>query len=68
MKKGWTILLVSGVFAIGVLFLALAYSMVWRPDFIEKLVQYASAIGFGCFGFALLYSCFRFLPELWRKE
>ena len=67
MKRGWTILLVSGVFAIGVLFLALAYSMVWRLDFIEKLVQYASAIGFGCFGFALLYSCFRFLPELWRK-
>ena len=68
MKKGWTILLVTGVMLIGVLFLVLAYSMIWQSCLIEKLIQYAAAIGFGYFGAALLYSCFRFLPELWRKE
>ena len=67
MKKGWMILLVSGGLLTGVLFLMLAYSMIWQPDFIERLVQYGAAIGYGIFGSALLYSCFRILPELRRK-
>ena len=68
MKKGWTILLVTGVMLIGVLFLVLAYSMIWQPCLIEKLIQCAAAIGFGCFGAALLYSCFCFFIGLRKKE
>ena len=68
MKKGWMILLVAGGLLIGVLFLVLAYSMVWQPELMEKLIQCAAAIGYGIFGSALLYSCFRFLPELRKKE
>ena len=45
----------------------LAYSMVWQPELMEKLIQCAAAIGYGIFGSALLYSCFRILPELRRK-
>ena len=68
MKKGWSILLVTGVMLIGVLFLVLAYSMIWQPCLIEKLIQYAAAIGFGYFGAALLYSCFCFFIDLQIKE
>ena len=68
MKRGWTILLMAGGLLIGILFLVLAYSMVWQPELMEKLIQCAAAIGYGIFGSALLYSCFRFLPELRKKE
>ena len=67
MKKGWMILLVSGGLLTGVLYLMLAYSMIWQPELMEKLIQCAAAIGYGIFGSALLYSCFRILPELRRK-
>lgn len=68
MKKEGTILLVTGVMLIGVLFLVLAYSMIWQPCLIETLIQYAAAAGFACFGAVLLYSCFCFFIGLRRKE
>lgn len=68
MKKAWMMLLVTAIAAVGGLVLGLAYSMIWQPCLIEKLIQYAAAIGFGYFGAALLYSCFCFFIDMQRKE